>query len=67
MAKIKVVLVTCGSCANCTPVTSPENLLSIKGEPILGRCPHWTESKSVLLSWPHPCKFYNNKMNNKVQ
>ena len=62
MAKIKVVYVTCGSCANCEPVTAPENLLSIKGKPILGRCPHWIESKSVLLSWPHVCKFYKEKV-----
>lgn len=61
MAKVALKFVTCGTCTNCTPVTSPENLLSITKEPILGRCPHWTQSKSVLLSWPHVCKYYEEK------
>ena len=49
--------VCCGKCANCTPLTEPEKL-SVRGEPILGRCPYWTQSKSTLLSWMMKCKHY---------
>lgn len=44
----------CYECENCTEVTEKDKL-SIQGKPILGRCPYWTESKSVLLSQP-ACK-----------
>lgn len=40
----------CRECEHCTEVCEPENLLSVKKKPILGRCPYWTESRSVLLS-----------------
>ena len=40
----------CRECANVTPVTD-FHTLSVNGkEPTLGKCPHWTNSKSVLLS-----------------
>ena len=45
----------CGDCGNVTPVTSPRHLLSVRGEPILGICPYWTESRCVLLSWRCIC------------
>ena len=49
MAKSNAEIHFCYQCENCTEVTEPEKL-SVAGEPILGRCPYWTESKSVLLS-----------------
>lgn len=58
MAKTTVKKVQCGRCKNCTPTMDKEKL-SIAGKPILGTCPYWTESKSVLLSWWHVCKFYD--------
>ena len=60
MAKTTPILVLCGNCKRCEPITNPEKC-SVKGEPIIGRCEHWTESKSCLLSWPHVCKFYKDK------
>lgn len=47
----------CADCANCTPVTT-FHTLNINGEPTLGRCPYWTESKSCLLSWMHECRYF---------
>lgn len=49
MAKDNTEIHFCGECANCTLVTEPTKL-SVAGEPILGHCPYWTDSKSVLLS-----------------
>ena len=60
MAKESPKLVQCGNCKKCEPVTEPTKC-SVKGEPIIGKCPHWTESASCLLSWPHVCKFYKDK------
>lgn len=51
----------CGDCANCTEVWEPHNLLSLKGEPTLGRCPYWKESRSVLLSWLSNCIHFKPK------
>ena len=56
----KPKLVQCGNCKNCEPVTEPEKC-SVAGEPIIGKCPHWTESASCLLSWPHVCIHYKDK------
>ena len=53
--------VQCATCIHCTPTTD-KNKLSIYGEPILGTCPYWTESKSVLLSWWHVCKKYKERI-----
>ena len=47
----------CKECKHVTPRTEPEKL-SVKGEPIIGACPMWTESNSVLLSWP-ACKNFD--------
>jgi hypothetical protein len=52
--------VLCGNCKKCTLVTDREKC-SVDGKPILGRCVHWTESKSCLLSWPHVCVYYDAK------
>lgn len=60
MAKTAPKLVFCGKCKNCTPITEPEKC-SVTGEPIIGTCPHWTESASCLLSWPHVCIHYDAK------
>ena len=40
---------TCGNCKHCTYVTD-FHTLSLTGKPTFGRCPNWTQSKSVLLS-----------------
>lgn len=47
--KKPVVTHKCGECANVTLVTI-FHTLSIKGEPTMGECPYWTQSKCVLLS-----------------
>ena len=39
----------CRECAHVTEVTR-FHTLSIKGEPTLGECPYWKESRCVLLS-----------------
>lgn len=39
----------CRECRHVTVVTK-FHTLSIKGEPTLGECPHWTQSRCVLLS-----------------
>lgn len=50
MAKGNEVVHVCRDCVNVTPLTD-HHLLSVHGrEPTLGRCPYWTESRSVLLS-----------------
>lgn len=59
MAKATKTIHICRDCVKVELVREPENLLSIKGEPILGRCEYWTESRSVLLSWPHECDFFD--------
>lgn len=51
----------CGDCANCKPVTDRHNLLSIRGEPTLGVCKFWKNSKCVLLSWLGECNFFKEK------
>ncbi len=48
--KQPAVVQFCRECANCTEVWEPHNLLSLKGEPTLGTCPYWTQSRCVLLS-----------------
>lgn len=47
----------CGDCANVTEVTD-FHTLSILGEPTMGTCPHWTESRCVLLSWRSDCAHF---------
>lgn len=49
---------TCRECANVTPVLSPHHLLSVKGEPTLGTCPFWTESRCILLNWKSTCPHF---------
>lgn len=39
----------CRECEHVTLVTR-FHTLSVKGEPTLGECPYWTQSKCVLLS-----------------
>ena len=57
MAKRKVVVLhPCRECVHCVPVMKPFNLLSLKGEPTLGRCPYWTESRSFLLGQRTECR-----------
>ena len=51
----------CGDCANVTPVLTPHHLLNIKGEPTLGTCPYWTESRCTLLSWKSSCIHFKPK------
>lgn len=53
----------CGDCANVTPVMEPHHLLDIHGNPTLGTCPYWTESRCVLLSWRSECKNFKIKTN----
>lgn len=66
MAK-NVELHRCGDCANCTPVTAPHHLLNIHGEPTLGTCPNWTESRCVLLSWRSACTFFKPRALNQTE
>ena len=47
---------TCGQCKNCT-YRKDFHTLSLEGKPILGTCPHWTKSRSVLLSYDTCDKF----------
>ena len=65
MAKGNTEVHVCRECVNCTEVTEPEKL-SVKGEPILGRCPFWTESKSVLLSQIACKENFEAKENNNI-
>lgn len=58
MGKKSVELHKCGECENIMLLYEPHNLLSVEGKPTMGRCPHWTESRSALLSWPHECDFF---------
>ena len=46
-------------CRECTHVTEVTKFhtLSLKGEPTLGECPHWKESRCVLLSQKSCNKF----------
>ena len=39
----------CGECEHCTPVKK-FHTLNINGEPTLGTCPYWMDSRCVLLS-----------------
>lgn len=41
---------TCGECANCTPYMAQHTLTVLDKKPTMGTCPHWTESKCLLLS-----------------
>lgn len=61
MAKNVVELHRCGDCENVTPVLAPHHLLNIKGEPTLGTCPYWKESRCMLLSWRSNCEHYKEK------
>ena len=50
MAKKKVEeYPPCGLCGHCEYVMEPFNLLSLKGEPTLGKCPY-VPNRCVLLS-----------------
>ena len=51
----------CGDCANVTEVTEPHQLLSLEGQPTLGTCPYWKESRCTLLSWKSDCKHFKQK------
>ena len=51
----------CGDCNNVTEVWEPSNLLSLKGEPTLGTCPWWTQSRCTLLSWVSNCEHFKPK------
>lgn len=64
MAKKKqkeVELHRCGECANITPVTR-FHTLNVYGEPTLGTCPYWKESKCVLMSWMSECRHYKRRI-----
>ena len=54
-------LVCCGECGNVTLVTEFHTLTVHGREPTLGRCPYWTESKSLLLSQKIACKHYKTR------
>ena len=60
--KKEIILNRCGDCANVTPVTDKFHLLSIKGEPTVGTCPYWTESRCTLLSWESNCKHFKKRV-----
>lgn len=51
----------CGDCDNVTEVWEPSNLLSLKGEPTLGTCPWWKQSRCTLLSWVSNCEHFKPK------
>ena len=63
----KKELVRCGNCIKVEKVMSPKHLLSVKGEPILGKCEHWTASRCCLLSWPHYCDYYDDGTKPKTE
>lgn len=50
----------CGECEHCTPVRR-FHTLNLHGEPTLGTCPWWMESKCVLLS-QLGCKRFKKKI-----
>lgn len=60
-AKKEVTLVCCGECGNVTLVTEFHTLTVHGREPTLGRCPYWTESRSLLLSQKIACKHYKTR------
>jgi len=62
MAKKPTTLHRCGDCANVTPVTDKHHLLDLKGNPTMGTCPYWRESRCTLLSWLSNCKHFKQKM-----
>lgn len=51
----------CRECANVTRVYE-FHTLSIKGEPTMGKCPYWTQSKCVLLSQKACVKHFKMKL-----
>lgn len=51
----------CRECSFCEEVWKPTNLLSLKGEPTLGTCPHWKESRCLLLS-QKACNMFKRKI-----
>lgn len=57
MAKRETCKYRCGDCANVT-VKTDFHTLSVRGEPTVGTCPHWTEGGCVLLSWMSSCTHY---------
>ena len=61
MAKPTVTLHRCADCKNVTPVLDKENQFSLKGEPLIGTCPHWRESRSLLLSQLIKCDHFKPK------
>ena len=56
--KKEVSLHRCGDCANVTPVLDRFHLLDLRGNPIMGTCPFWTDSRSTLLSWLSNCPHF---------
>lgn len=61
MAKSKVSRENvCGDCKHCTPYLA-FHTLNVKGQPTMGTCPYWTQSKCVLLSQP-ACKKYEKRI-----
>lgn len=59
--KKEVEMHRCGECANITPVTR-FHTLNIYGEPTLGTCPYWIESRCTLLSWLSACEHFRQKV-----
>lgn len=57
-AKAVQVKHRCADCANITEVWEPHRLLSVEGKPTLGTCPHWKESRCVLLSMKSFCPHF---------
>lgn len=54
--KVEEAVHTCGECSHVV-VVRRFHTLSVRGEPTLGECPHWRESRCVLLSQRACAKF----------
>lgn len=50
----------CGECALCE-VEMKFETLSLKGKPILGRCPHYTNKKFCVLLSQTACEHFRSK------
>lgn len=44
-----------------TTTTTLHRLLSIRGEPTMGTCPYWTQSRCTLLSWLSDCPHFKQR------
>ena len=58
---VESVVGRCRDCIHCVEVLSPSNLLSIEGNPTLGRCSHWCGSRSFVLS-QMGCEYWKQKV-----